>query len=142
MSTHLIYAVILVFATTFVHAGCTAASLGWLRGARKQHWVRRNTVTRALVLSALVMLMGLAAYAESALWAAFYFWVGAIPTFAEALYFSLVTYTTLGYGDVTLGGEWRLLGAFEAANGIIMFGWTTALITAVAQRLFFQDEQD
>ena len=46
------------------------------------------------------------------------------------------------HGDVTLSNEWRLLGAFEAANGIIMFGWTTALITSVAQRLFFHDEQE
>ena len=58
-----------------------------------------------------------------------------MPGFRDALYFSLVTYTTLGYGDVTLNAEWRVLAAFEAVNGIIMFGWTTALIVAVVQRL-------
>ena len=40
----------------------------------------------------------------------------------------MVTFTTLGYGDVLLNERWRILGSFEAANGIIMFGWTTAII--------------
>jgi hypothetical protein len=47
-----------------------------------------------------------------------------------------VTFTTLGYGDVTLGPDWRMLAAFEAANGLIMFGWTTALVIAYMQRIF------
>jgi hypothetical protein len=50
----------------------------------------------------------------------------------------MVTFTTLGYGDVTLGESWRLLGSFEAANGTIMFGWTTALIVAVVHRVYLQ----
>jgi voltage-gated potassium channel Kch len=44
------------------------------------------------------------------------------------MYFSIVTFTTLGYGDVLVAEQWRILAATEAANGIIMFGWTTALI--------------
>ena len=94
-------------------------------------------MTRGTVLGALVFVMSLAAFLESALWAGFYRMVGALPTLGDAFYFSLVTFTTLGYGDVTLDEEWRLLAAFEAANGIIMFGWTTAIIAAAAQRLFF-----
>lgn len=88
------------------------------------------------------MLMSLAAYLESALWAGFYVIVGALPTFSEAVYFSLVTFTTLGYGDVTLGEEWRMLAALEAANGIMMFGWTTAIIVAVSHRLLFDRAAD
>ena len=57
-----------------------------------------------------------------------------LPHFEEALYFSTVTYTTLGYGDVILDERWRLLGSFEAANGIVMFGWTTALIFVAIRR--------
>jgi hypothetical protein len=138
---HFAYAALLVFATTFVHAGCTAGMLGWLRGVARRHWAMRNAMTRAAVIAALVMVMAFASYLESAIWAGFYVWVGALTAFDEAMYFSLVTYTTLGYGDVTLGSEWRVLAAFQAANGIIMFGWTTALIAAVAQRLYFRNEQ-
>ena len=62
--------------------------------------------------------------------------MGELGSFEETVYFSFVTFTTLGYGDVTLHEEWRILGAFQAANGILMFGWTTALIVAVVQRVF------
>ena len=71
------------------------------------------------------------------LWATFYYAGGALPNFEEALYFSTVTFTTVGYGDIVLGREWRQLASFEAVNGWIIFGWATALIMAVIQRLFF-----
>ena len=80
--------------------------------------------------------MSAAAFLESMLWAGLYLMVGALPTMSEALYFSLVTFTTLGYGDITLHEQRRMLGAFQAANGILMFGWATAIIVAVAQRVF------
>jgi hypothetical protein len=58
-----------------------------------------------------------------------------LDTFEEATYFSFVTFTTLGYGDITLGvSEWRLLSGIEALNGILLVGWSTALLYAVVQR--------
>ena len=77
----------------------------------------------------------LVALAEASLWAATYVALGAISSFEEAIYFSTVTYTTLGFGDLVLDNPWRLLSAIEAANGIIMFGWTTALLVAAVQRV-------
>jgi hypothetical protein len=71
------------------------------------------------------------------LWATFYYVSGALPSFEEALYFSTVTFTTVGYGDIVLSREWRQLATFEAVNGWIIFGWATALIMAVIQRLYF-----
>ena len=59
-----------------------------------------------------------------------------LDSLEEATYFSFVTFTTLGYGDVVLSDRWRLLSSLEAANGIIMFGWTTAVVMAVVQRSF------
>jgi len=58
--------------------------------------------------------------------------------FEEALYFSLVTYSTLGYGDVILSDSHRLLGAFEAANGVIMLGWSTAIVVAALQKIYLK----
>ena len=72
---------------------------------------------------------------EALFWAGTYLWVGAFSELEPALYFSLVTFTTLGYGDVTVEPAWRILASTEAANGIIMFGWTTALIVAYVQRI-------
>jgi hypothetical protein len=52
----------------------------------------------------------------------------------------MVTFTTLGYGDVLLDDRWRLLASFEAANGIIMFGWTTAIVMAVVHRIYIAEK--
>ena len=49
-----------------------------------------------------------------------------------------MTFTTVGYGDIVLDREWRQLATFEAVNGWIIFGWATALIVAVIQRLYFR----
>jgi voltage-gated potassium channel len=57
-----------------------------------------------------------------------------LASFEEAVYFSFVTFTTLGYGDITLNSGSRLLSGIEALNGIILLGWTTAMIFSVVQR--------
>ncbi len=54
----------------------------------------------------------------------------------SALYFSAVTYTTTGYGDLLLPQEYRLVGAIEALTGILMCGWSTAFFVAVVTRMF------
>jgi hypothetical protein len=64
------------------------------------------------------------------------FWrLGAIADFESALYFSTATFTTLGYGDIVLDSKWRLFGAIEAGNGLILFGWSTAFLLSVTGRL-------
>jgi voltage-gated potassium channel Kch len=82
-----------------------------------------------------VLAMFVAALLESGIWAAVYLAAGAISDLETALYFSTVTFTTLGYGDVTLDTSWRLLASIQAANGTIMFGWTTAIVMAVIRRM-------
>lgn len=132
----------LVFGTTLIHLACTLMVVRWVRSVTRRHASVHALTLRGGVLGGLVMLMSLAAYLESVLWAGFYVFVDALPNFPEAVYFSLVTFTTLGYGDVTLGEEWRMLAALEAANGIMMFGWTTAIIVAVSHRLLFERAAD
>jgi len=73
---------------------------------------------------------------EITVWATFYAWKGAMADMQSALYFSAVTYTTTGYGDLVLPPEWRLLGGIEALTGILMAGWSTGLFFAVASRLY------
>jgi hypothetical protein len=57
--------------------------------------------------------------------------VGAAPPGTDFIYFAFVNYTTLGYGDVTPVERWQLLGPMTAMNGVLMFGWSTAVIFAV-----------
>ncbi len=82
---------------------------------------------------------------EIVIWAAAYLAlvpVNELASFEEAVYFSFVTFTTLGYGDVTLTAGWRLLSGIEALNGIILVGWTTAMIFSVVQRIWQGLAQD
>jgi Ion channel len=91
-------------------------------------------VTRLFVFIAVwIVLLHLA---EIGVWAVFYLWRGAMPDLAAALYFSAVTYTTTGYGDLVLPEGWRLLGGVEALTGILMCGWSTGFFFAIVNRLY------
>ena len=71
---------------------------------------------------------------EISVWGLFYFWQGCLPDAETAFYFSGVTYTTLGYGDLVLQKPWRLLAPVEALTGILMCGLSTGLFFAVVTR--------
>jgi hypothetical protein len=71
---------------------------------------------------------------EVFVWSLVYVMVGAAPAEADAMYFAFVNYTTLGYGDVTPTPRWRLLGPMTAMNGMLLFGWSTAVIFEVLRR--------
>ena len=82
---------------------------------------------------------------EIVIWAAAYLALvpaNELASFEEAVYFSFVTFTTLGYGDITLSEGWRLLSGIEALNGIILVGWTTAMIFSVVQHIWQAHGQD
>jgi hypothetical protein len=137
MVIKLAWAAGLVFGTTLIHTLFTIGIVVRLRSfSEPNYWVMRNAFTRAAALALVVFTMSIAAYFEALMWALFYFADGALSSIEDAVYFSLVTFTTLGYGDITLSQNWRVIGAFQAANGIILFGWTTAIIVAVGQRVF------
>ncbi len=77
-------------------------------------------------------------------WAFLYYGLHALPLngFAETLYFATVTYTTLGYGDITLEPAYRMLSAIEGANGFLLFGWTTAFIFEVINQLYRREVKE
>lgn len=130
---------LLMVVTTFVHAGCNVMFLWTVRHSRVQAWTHGSLLVKTSLISGLVLLMFLAALVEVTIWAATYLAHDAVPDMPTALYFSMVTFTTLGYGDVLVGDQARLLASFEAANGIILFGWTTALIFAFIHRVMQPD---
>jgi ion channel len=76
---------------------------------------------------------------EVLVWALAYAIVDAAPAGADLVYFALVNYTTLGYGDVIPMARWRLLGPMTAMNGVLLFGWSTAVIFQVLRRTMLLD---
>jgi hypothetical protein len=73
---------------------------------------------------------------EIAVWALFYVWRQGMPDLQSALYFSAVTYTTTGYGDLVLPKGWQLIGGIEALTGILMCGWSTGFFFAVVSKMY------
>jgi hypothetical protein len=69
-------------------------------------------------------------------WAAAFTAVGVLPDFETSLYFSFTSYTTVGYGDAIPPSTWRSIGPFEAAVGILMFGWSTGIMVAAVQKVY------
>ena len=68
---------------------------------------------------------------ETAIWAGFYQWWGLFPDFETSWYFSLTSYTTIGFGDVTLPQRWRMLGGVEGISGVLLCGVSTAFIFVI-----------
>jgi voltage-gated potassium channel Kch len=132
MLLNIAIAAVMLVVTTAIHA--TAMMLALHRITPEGAYSPRRFV-RVYRISSIVILMSLAALLEVLIYALTYLALNAIEGLEKALYFSMVTYTTLGYGEIVLDEQWRLLASFEAANGIIMFGWTTAIVIAVVQRV-------
>ena len=96
---------------------------------------RRSIAHRSI--SIFVAAIGLFALHTVEIWAyaGLYVHLGALADFEEALYFSTSTYSTVGYGDLVLPRPWRILGAIEGANGIILLGWSTAFFISVVDQI-------
>jgi len=122
---------------------CTIIIHGLVLSTAVHFFRREKRLARAgasfwldVAIVGLVMFLALAAHlAEIAVWAVLFMVCGEFSDFGTAYYHSAVNYTTLGYGDLIMTPRWRVLGPLEAANGMLMFGVTTALVFAVIQRL-------
>jgi hypothetical protein len=87
------------------------------------------------VMMIILLITASAHLAQIALWAFAFLMVGEISTFEKAFYFSTQNYTALGYGDIIVSEQWRLLGPLEAINGILLFGLSTGVMFAVMSQL-------
>lgn len=141
MLATILIASLLIGITTAIHAAGMMVAIHLSRSLWHLH--PRHPllpIARPMVVSCIVLLMFLLSVFEVLAWAVSYRLLGVFPELEPAMYFSMVTYTTLGYGDVVLNEQWRLLASFQAANGIIIFGWTTAVVLAVVQRRYGKQE--
>ena len=135
MLREILIAFILVSINVSIHATGMVEIFRWL--TRKQPEVEKKlgTVTNIFLFIEIFAVILSLHLAQICVWAGFYrIWVG-LKDFESALYFSIATYTTIGYGDVVLPIGWRLVGAIEGVTGVLTFGWSTGVIFAVASRL-------
>ena len=118
--------------TVAIHAAGLSAMLPGLRSALpdRRFW---SVTGRLLRIAWRLVLLHLV---EIVVWGLFYWWQKCLPDAESSFYFSAVTYTTVGYGDLVLPQEWRLVGAVEGLTGILMCGLSTGLFFAVVSKLF------
>jgi hypothetical protein len=136
MAQQLLLALALASVTVVLHAvGTVQMVIPWT-GVWKQPLQFSELPRPVWTLTRLVSLLLVLHLAEVAIWAAAYVAVGVFSDFETSLYYSLKSYTTVGYGDVLPAERWRLLGPIEAAVGILMLGWSTSVIVAVVQRIY------
>jgi voltage-gated potassium channel Kch len=108
----------------------------WLVKRRSKLYRESKLTNHAMLLILVFAFVIFLHLAETALWAVFYRVQGLFEDFETSLYFSLVSYTTTGFGDVVLPEKWRLLGAMEGLSGILLCGISTAFIFAFVNNLF------
>ena len=130
--TVLLLALLVMACCVMIHAAGVTWLLGHLRraGPPRQHFWRFTGVF--IQLAGWMVLCHLV---EISAWALLYAVAGAMPDAQSAFYFSAVTYTTTGYGDLVLPQDWRLAGAVEALTGILMCGWSAAFFFAAFARV-------
>jgi len=119
---------------------CIAALSTWaieVTFARLHGWILREPHRPKLMLMVVVAALWALAMVTAGVWLwAFCFRIlGVFHTMEEAVYFSLVSFTTLGYGDILLTHQWRILGGMAAANGLLNFGLLTALLVEVIRHV-------
>ena len=95
-------------------------------------------LAKPAISGAIVVILFAAHVVNIWLWASLYLYLDAAPirSLSDALYFSTITYTTLGYGDIILGTDFRMLSGIEACNGMLLFGWTAAFIFEVISKIY------
>ena len=129
----------LIALTVSIHALALDRLMGLLEWLGPHVYKRFKQLWKVPLLIVTVLCVFLAHISQIWIWAYFYLQVGALPDFESALYFSTSTFTTVGFGDIYLDIDWRLLSSFQAANGFILFGWSTAFIFEVMSKLYKGD---
>jgi hypothetical protein len=133
MLSKLAIALVLMATCVVIHASGISWAIRWSSGPARRATRFWQWMAVFIRIASWVILVHLL---EVTVWGTFYAKTGGMPDFESATYFSAVTYTTTGYGDLTLPQEWRLVGAVEALTGILMCGWSTGFFFAVVGRMF------
>ena len=127
----------LILLTVILHVMCLGVINTWVVRALHRVRNRRHFITVFTLVMGFTTLLATILHAfEAAIWALSYRWLGALPDLASAMVYSLSAMTAYGHAEVFLQIHWRLMGALEALNGLLLFGLTTAFLFSHIQRVW------
>jgi hypothetical protein len=133
MLRQFLFAAVISACTIVIHALVMTAVVRASQATAEKTVSLPNLLLIAVMVATVSVLMA-AHVGEVVVWSLAYGLVGAAPADTNLLYFAFVNYTTLGYGDVLPVDRWRLLGPIMAMNGVLLFGWSTAVIFEVLRK--------
>lgn len=136
MLTEISVAAMIVAVCLLLHVAGLLLMAEWLLQRREDLERNATRIRHAILMILLFSGIMLLHVVETSLWAVFYYTRALFMDFETALYFSLTSYTTIGYGDVLLPRRWRLLGAIEGISGVLLCGISTGFIFAVINSMF------
>lgn len=96
-----------------------------------------STGVRPLLIAMLIMMLG--TLVQLVVWGVLFLWLGEFDELYEAIYHSAVNFASLGYGDIVMSRPWKMLGALEAINGVLMLGMSAAALMAILQQLIHSE---
>ena len=128
-------ALALLAACVIVQSAGMLVLIHWLAGVR-QVLESPSAPRRSWLLLRVFLWIVLLHLIQVGLWAVVYWLAHEVPTLETAVYFSLVTYTTIGFGDVVLGPGWRVLAGIEGLTGVLLIGWSTAFVFTIVHRMY------
>lgn len=129
---------VLVIATAMFHGFgllVIGRSLRALDHGRADAELNPLSVSGAAYTSAVVLGLLVLSGIEIWFYAIVYLVIGATAALAESVYFSTITYAAIGFSDTSLAAPWRLVGAIEGINGVLLLGWSVAFLVAELQRV-------
>ncbi len=118
-----------------VYIVCLVATAALVNERLDRHKIPFSFTRSILLVGTVVVAIVFGHTIVAWIWAMAFLLSGALPNMEESVYFTLVTYTTLGYGDLTLGEEFRVFGTMAAVSGLLNFGLSTAFLAAVVARI-------
>jgi len=133
MLSNLLYGSALIIVNLGIQVLAVTVLLRYISGLLRDEM---STTRDAVILSVVMGVLLLGHLFQFATWALLFVWLGEFDDFATAFYHSTVNFTSLGYGDIVMSEARRLLGALEAANGVLMFGLSAGAILSVMNWLF------
>lgn len=145
MLNSIIVGLLMAAATIAVHGCGTTLWIRFLMDQARRTNSHSGRLRSLLILCATAVVLLTLHIVEVLIWGVAYLWLVGQPRFADletAIYFSTVTYSSLGFGDIVIVGPWRLLSAIQAMVGLLAFGWSSALLFAVVQRILATNERD